>query len=266
MENPSKVMIIDDEESLRSTLTRIFQAAGIHSIAVGDGQQAINLLNDEYSLIFLDIRIPNMDGIETLRGIRRKFPKLPVIMLTGHGSLQSAVDSLRLGATDYLLKPIDPEVLVARTHVVLSEQAKERKKEQIRAQIKTLQLELQQLEKPETRKFDFSRPVPSPQERFLKLGFLILDLQARRATFRDRVLELPPATFDYLAILVRKSPEVVDYRTLVTEAQQYQVGLDEARDLSKWHVHVLRTVLEADPPTPCHLINVRGKGYRLIVD
>ena len=224
------------------------------------------LLNDKFDLVFLDIHLPHMDGIETLRGIRRKFPKLPVIMLTGHGSLQSAVDSMRLGATDYLLKPIDPEVLVARTRVVLSEQATERRKEQIRAQIKALQSELQELEKPASSDLKVSRPMPSPQERFLKLSFLILDLQTRRATFRDRVLELPPASFDYLVVLARKSPDVVDYRTLVTEAQQYQVSLDEARELAKWHVHVLRTALEADPQDPCHLINVRGKGYRLIVD
>jgi DNA-binding response OmpR family regulator len=266
MELPGKVMIIDDEESLRSTLIRILRVAGVNSIAVSDGRTAINLLNDEYCLVFLDIHLPQMDGIETLRGIRHKFPKLPVIMLTGHGSLQSAVDALRLGATDYLLKPIDPEVLVATTRVVLSEQVKERRKEQIRSQISALQSELEKLGKPESSDLGVSRLVPSPQERFLKQGYLILDLQTRRATFRERVLELPPASFDYLVVLARKSPEVVDYRSLVTEAQQYQVNLDEARELAKWHVHVLRNVLEADPKTPCHLINVRGKGYRLIVD
>jgi DNA-binding response OmpR family regulator len=266
MENPSTVMIIDDEESLRSTLTRVLMTAGINSLAVSDGRQAISMLNDNFNLVFLDIHLPHMDGIETLRGIRRKYPKLPVIMLTGHGSLQSAVDSMRLGATDYLLKPVDPEVLVARTRVVLSEQATERRKEQILAKIKTLQAELQALEKPHASDLLVSRPIPSPQERFLKLGFLILDLQTRRATLRARVLELPPASFDYLVVLARKSPEVVDYRKLVTEAQQYQVSLDEARELAKWHVHVLRAALELDPQAPCHLINVRGKGYRLIVD
>ncbi len=173
---------------------------------------------------------------------------------------------MRLGATDYLLKPVDPEVLVARMRVVLSEQATERRKEQIQAQIKALQLELQSLDRPAAGDLRISHPTPSPQERFLKLGYLILDLQTRRATFRDKVLDLPPTSFDYLVVLSRKSPEVVEYRALVTEAQQYQVSLDEARELAKWHVHVLRGALEADPQAPCQLINVRGKGYRLIVD
>jgi DNA-binding response OmpR family regulator len=217
-------------------------------------------------MVFLDIHLPQVDGIETLRSIRQKFPTLPVIMLTGHGSLQTAIDSLRLGATDYLLKPIDPEVLVARTRIVLSEQITEHRKEQIRYQIKALQSELLELEKSKLVDLKATRSISSPQERFFKLGYLILDLQTRRATFRDRVLELPPASFDYLVVLAKKSPEVVDYRTLVAEAQQYQVNLDEARELAKWHIHVLRTGLEADPQEPCYLINVRGKGYRLIVD
>ena len=183
---------------------------------MSDGRQAIQLLNDEYNLVFLDIHLPQMDGIETLRAIRRKFPRLSVIMLTGHGSLQSAVDSMRLGATDYLLKPVDPEVLVARTRVALSEQAAERRKEQILAQINALQSELQELERPAASEMRVSHPAPSPQERFLKLGYLILDLQTRRATFRDKVLDLPPTSFDYLVVLSRKSPEVVEYRALVT--------------------------------------------------
>ncbi len=92
MENTYQVLIIDDEESLRSTLTRILHGAGVRSNAVSDGRKAIQLLNEEYDLVFLDIHLPQMDGIEILRAIRRKFPKLPVIMLTGYGSLQSAVE------------------------------------------------------------------------------------------------------------------------------------------------------------------------------
>ena len=76
MEKPNLVMIIDDEESLRSTLTRILRAAGINSNAASDGRQAIKLLNDEYNLVFLDIHLPQMDGIETLRGNSSQIPKI----------------------------------------------------------------------------------------------------------------------------------------------------------------------------------------------
>ena len=105
-----------------------------------------------------------------------------------------------------------------------------------------------------------------PEDRFFKRGALILDLQARRATFRETVLALPPAAFDYLEVLARHSPEVIPYQTLVIEAQGYRADLMEARELSKWHIHAIRQALEADPSNPQVLLNVRGTGYRLVVD
>jgi DNA-binding response OmpR family regulator len=93
-----------------------------------------------------------------------------------------------------------------------------------------------------------------------------LDLQARRATFGDNILNIPPTTFDYLRVLTKYSPEIVDHQKLVTEAQDYQVSPSEARELAKWHIHVLRNALKDDPQSPRYLITVRGVGYRLIFD
>ena len=103
-------------------------------------------------------------------------------------------------------------------------------------------------------------------ERFLKRGPLILDLQSRRATMGERVLALPPAAFDYLVVLLRHAPDVVQYQTLVAEAQGYQTDRREAQELSKWHIHELREALEPTPSEPRHVLNVRGVGYRLVVD
>jgi DNA-binding response OmpR family regulator len=262
-----KILIIDDESSLRETLGRILQRAGYAVQAAADGQQALDLVHHQaFNLAYLDLHLPGMDGIQILKEIRKLQPKLPVIMLTGFGTLQSAVEALRLGATDYLLKPFDPEVLVARTRVVLDEQAIELRKQELRAQIATLQAELRSLEQETPVQPPSSHPAPEPQNRFYKAGRMVLDLQAKRATFGERVLSLPPATFDYLIVLARHSPEVVSYRTLVTEAQNYQVDNIEARELAKWHMHVLRQALETDPQNPHFLLNVRGVGYRLLVD
>jgi DNA-binding response OmpR family regulator len=262
-----RVLIIDDEESLRITLSRILQAAGCDTFEAGDGQEALSMIKKcDPDLVFLDIRIPRIDGIQVLREIRVEFPKVPVIMLTGHGSLQSAVESLRLGATDYLQKPIDPEILVARVRVLLDEQRQERRKEELRDQIASLQSELRQLEQDSEPALAIPQATPAAQDRFFKRGRLIADIQARRATFGEEVLNLPPATFDYLIVLAKHSPEVVDYRTLVMEAQDYQVSAGEARELAKWHVYVLRSAIEADPQNPRFLINIRGVGYRLVFD
>lgn len=262
-----KVLIIDDEAGLRETLGRILQRAGCDTEVAANGPQALELIQQHnFDLAYLDLHLPGMDGIQILKEIRQHQPKLPVIMLTGYGTLQSAVEALRLGANDYLLKPFDPEVLVARTRVILDEQAVERRKQELRAQIASLEAELHSLEKESPAPPPVILPGPEPQNRFFKIGRMVLDLQAKRATFGDRVLNLPPATFDYLVVLAQHSPEVVNYQTLVTEAQNYQVDGVEARELAKWHMHVLRQALESDPQNPRYLLNVRGTGYRLLVD
>ena len=107
-------------------------------------------------------------------------------------------------------------------------------------------------------------PLPTPDARFLKKGKFILDLQAQRATFKDRVLSLPPTAFEYLVVLARYAPEAVDYQTLVLEAQNYKVELNEARELAKYHIHVLRQELTADTDQDDLLLTVRGVGYRLL--
>jgi two-component system alkaline phosphatase synthesis response regulator PhoP len=261
------VLIIDDEANLRDTLSRILSKAGCETKAAIDGYEAFKLLEkDQFDLVFLDIHLPEVDGLQVLKEIRQRDQKLPVILLTGYGTLQSAVEALRLGATDYLLKPFDPEVLVSRTRMILDEQIKERRKKELQQRIADLQAELQSLEREMPTNFDSGPPIPKPQDRFVKRGQLILDLQARRATFGDSVLDFPPAAFDYLAVLVNHSPEIVDYQTLVKEAQDYQVSMTEARELSKWHIHILRQNLEENPQKPRHVLNVRGVGYRLLVD
>jgi DNA-binding response OmpR family regulator len=260
-----RVLIIDDEKILRETLTRVLNKAGCDTKAAPDGPKALELIDNQmFDLVYLDIHMPKMDGLQILKEIRNRDSDLPVILLTGYATLQSAVEALRLGATDYLLKPFDPEVVVARTRVVIDEQVVFRRKQEIREQILTLQQELNALERVSSS--HPGSPLPAPNDRFLKQGRLILDLQALKATFGEKVLTLPPTAFDYLVVLAKHSPEVVAYQNLVAEAQDYQVEASEARELAKWHVHVLRQELESNPKDPQFVLNVRGVGYRLLVD
>jgi DNA-binding response OmpR family regulator len=272
-----RVLIIDDEAVLRQTLTRILQAAGCETTAVASGLQALATLETTaFDLVYLDLHLPEpsgappVDGLQVLKDIRQRYPRLPVILLTGHGSLHSAVEALRLGAADYLLKPFDPAVLVARTHVLLHEQQIERRRREITEQIAGLQEQLKALDQPATATVA-PAPVGAPaypgsQDRFIKCGGLVLDLQARRAVIGATVLSLPPAAFDYLVVLARHYPAVVDYQTLVVEAQNYQVDANEARELAKWHVHGIRQACAADPENVANILTVRGTGYRLLLD
>jgi DNA-binding response OmpR family regulator len=265
-----RVLIIDDEVNLRQTLTRILRQAGCDVTTASDGPEGLQRLAAvAYDLAYLDIHLPGMDGLQVLKQIHQSYPQLPVILLTGHASLQTAVEAIRLGATDYLVKPVDPETLVARTRTVLAEQALQRRRREIQTQIEALQSELKTLDR-SAGLGDEAAPaanaIPPQTDRFIKHGPLILDVQARRATFGDKVLMLPPAAFDYLVVLVRHAPDVVSYQTLVAEAQGYQTDLRQAQELAKWHIHELREALEPDQPQPRHVLNVRGVGYRLVVD
>jgi DNA-binding response OmpR family regulator len=86
----------------------------------------------------------------------------------------------------------------------------------------------------------------------------------RRVTMNGRAINLPPTSFDYLLVLARHTPSVVDYQTLVSEAQGYETDPHEAQELTKWHIHHIRQALEPDAHNPTFVINVRGIGYRLV--
>lgn len=258
------ILIVDDEDSLRTTLTRVLQVNSCEATSVSDGKEALRQLQREvYDLVFLDLNLPGQDGIQVLSEIRTRYPYLAVVILTGYGSLQTAVEALRLGAIDYLLKPFDPGDLVERAFVILRQQAVEQRKRAIKNQIADLETELAKLE----RDVEPLDNVPNEiSKRYLYIGPFVLDHQTRRATLSGCFLNLPPSSFDYLMVLARRSPEVVPYITLVSEAQRYQVKGGEARELTKWHIHVLRQAIEDNPQKPRYLINVRGIGYRLVVD
>jgi DNA-binding response OmpR family regulator len=262
------ILIIDDEANLRQTFAQILRQAGCHVTTASNGAEAIKRLTGaRYDLAYLDIHLPGgMDGVQVLKEIHNLHTDLPVILFTGHASLQSAVEAVRLGAIDYLLKPIAPEALIARTRTVLADNAIKRRRRELRQQIQQLEDELKALDAPPQTPASAATAKDAPSDRYLRKGKLSLDLQTRRATFGEAALTLPPATFDYLIVLARHTPDTVAYQTLVSEAQGYPADRREAQELAKWHIHELRRVIEPDQRHPQHVINVRGAGYRLIVD
>lgn len=261
------ILVIDDEANLRHTLTRILQRSGYEVTTAEDGEEALRRLADNsFDLVLLDIRLPGLSGLDVLERIRKQDVRIPVILLTAHGSLQSALDAIRLGATDYLLKPVNPELLVSRTQALVREQVLHRRRGEIQFQIEALQTELRALEQGAEENAAPEGGSSVGKDRYLTRGRLVLDLQARRAALADRQLELAPSTFDYLVVLARHAPDVVSYQILVAESQNYLVSPSEARELAKWHIHGLRQALESDPQMPQHILNVRGVGYRLLAD
>jgi DNA-binding NtrC family response regulator len=113
----TKVLIVDDEVDFSSALSERMTSRGLTVETVSNGAEALKKVDSgDYDAIVLDLVMPGMDGIETLKRIRAKKPELQIILLTGHGSIQKGVESVKLGALDFLEKPAELSVLMEKIH------------------------------------------------------------------------------------------------------------------------------------------------------
>ena len=102
-----RILLADDEETFRRSTARLFEQEGYRCDCAEDSEQAGRLLSKEHDVLISDIRMPGNMQFEFLRDVRNRFPMLPIVLVTGYPSVQTAVESLRLSFTDYLLKPVD---------------------------------------------------------------------------------------------------------------------------------------------------------------
>jgi CheY-like chemotaxis protein len=109
-----KVLMVDDEPQFRQATQKVFRKKGFDTLIAANGREALEQLENKPDVVVLDVRMPDMDGNETLEEIRKRSPDLPVIMLTGHGADDSAKRALTQGAFDYLAKPCDIDLLASR--------------------------------------------------------------------------------------------------------------------------------------------------------
>jgi two-component system, OmpR family, KDP operon response regulator KdpE len=263
MTTAKTILIVDDEPTIRLTMARILQREGYSVTTAGSAHEAIQCLQSgPYALTFLDLQMPEMDGVTLLTEIRRVFPGMPIVILTGHGTLRSSIEAVRHGVRDYLLKPVDPAIILTRTRAILREQEQSVRRQEIIVQIQNLIAELQKIDGTETPTANLLTALSST--RFLQRGPFTLDLHARHAMLDERILSLSPTSFDYLVTLARHSPDPVPYETLVTETQGYETSLQEAMELVRWHMHQLRQAIEPEPDNPRFILTVRSVGYRLV--
>jgi DNA-binding NtrC family response regulator len=111
-----RVLIVDDEKPFVDTLVNRFNKRNIDTVGVLSGEEALELMKEKlFDVVILDIKMPGgMDGIETLREIKRIQPLSEVILLTGHGSVETSIEGMKLGAFDYILKPVKLEDLLVK--------------------------------------------------------------------------------------------------------------------------------------------------------
>jgi DNA-binding NtrC family response regulator len=107
------VLLVDDEVEFLETLLKRMRKRDVNVTGVKSGEEALDALSQGVTdVVVLDVKMPGMDGIETLREIRKRYPLIEVIMLTGHANLEVAIEGMELGAFDYLMKPINIDDLL----------------------------------------------------------------------------------------------------------------------------------------------------------
>ncbi len=110
-----KLMVVDDEARFLETIRKTLLKKEIETITADSGEKALELLDTrDIHVVILDVKMPGMDGIETLRQIKARHPLVEVIMLTGHATVESAVEGMKSGASDYVMKPADIDVIIAK--------------------------------------------------------------------------------------------------------------------------------------------------------
>jgi DNA-binding NtrC family response regulator len=129
-----KVLIVDDEEEFVETIVKRLNDRGLKATGVTSGRQALDVMQTlDFDVVILDVKMPGMDGIETLREMKKRKPLTEVIMLTGHGSVESGIQGLQLGAYNYVMKPVPLDELLEQMNQAYERKLIEEERKQVAA-------------------------------------------------------------------------------------------------------------------------------------
>lgn len=231
------ILVVDDEPVARQSLTDILKLEGYIVSAVPNGQAAVeHVRTHAVDLMIVDLKMPGMDGLEVIQVVNQTSPETEIILLTAHGSMDSAVQALRLRIHDYLSKPASPPQILASVKKGLS------------------------------RRTTKSRVVASStndnaQDIFALKDGTAVDLSRRQIKFKTKVEHLTPAEGRLLRILMENEGKVFSHRELVLLVQGYDTTQQEAPEILRPLVSRLRHKLEAFPSLSEKVVSVRGTGY-----
>ncbi len=257
MHNPASILIVDDEPNVRFILQRTLEKEKYEVDTADNGRAAIaKIQQTTYDLILLDLQMKPVGGIEVLKAVRSCDPDTVVIILTGHSTVESAVEALRLGAFDYLFKPVLPKALRQRVREGLDRRQEIQQRMHVLKQVDTLRAAFMDLEAQSGAARKKQR-----DEHSYNSGKITIDLQRRTATLGSRPLDLTTAEFNVLMCLVQQAPKAVSPRELVNQALEYDADENEAAEIIKFHIHHLRKKIETDPLRPRFIKTIRYKGY-----
>jgi DNA-binding response OmpR family regulator len=257
---PGTILIVDDEENIRAGLQTILSRDGHQVRDAANGEEAIRLLETfDFEVAVVDIRMPGLSGVELLHEIRNRWPAVSVILLTGHGTLETAITAVKEGAYDYLLKPAQPEDIRKIVKKALVEARRRREQDHLLASLQTSLKRLGVLEADSP----LAEKTSHSEKKRITIGDLQINLQAYEVRRNDVPISLTPSEFQLLVTLASRPGEVIDYNTLVKMSLDYEAEPWEAKELIKRHIFSLRQKIELKPSSPEYILNVRGVGYRI---
>ena len=221
------ILVVDDEPKIAQLARDYLEHAGFTVLTAADGRTGLARARENSpDLIVLDLRLPDLDGLDVTRALRKDSP-VPIIMLTARGEESDKLIGLELGADDYIVKPFSPKELVARVRAVL-------------------------------RRWEHATAADAD---VLRAGDLVLDVPRMRVTAGSRPVELSPSEFQLLTALARHPGRVFTRGQLLDAL--HGVAFESYERAIDAHVKNLRRKLEPDPRRPRYILTVYGVGYRL---
>jgi DNA-binding response OmpR family regulator len=230
------IVIIEDNETLALGLRTSLEVEGYKVECIADGEAGLQWLQQhEPDLIVLDLMLPGLNGFEVLRRYRSRGGTAAVLILSARDQEVDKVQGFRIGADDYVVKPVGVLEFLARVEAIIRR--------------------LTPASRGSSSGTDGnSRPA---QHRF---SDVVVDLRTRTVMRAGKPVDLSPMEFDFLAFLIDSGGDIVSRETLMQQVWRYSLGVT-SRTVDQ-HVARLRNKLEPDPAQPRHLITVRKAGYR----
>jgi DNA-binding response OmpR family regulator len=236
----ANLLVVDDEPITRQSLTDILLLEGYNVNSVPNGEAAIDHVRlYPVDLIVLDLRMPGMGGMEVMRALSQLSQDTEIILLTAHGSMETAVDALRYRVHDYLLKPASPRQILESVERGLTRRAA----------------------KLEQRRNGIFEPTDIPPLVVRFADGTVVDNTRRIVERGTEIVQLTPAEGHLLKVFVENPGKVYSHRELVLLVQGYEVSQREAQEILRPLISRLRHKIEHFPVLYEHVISVRGTGY-----
>jgi two-component system alkaline phosphatase synthesis response regulator PhoP len=263
------ILVVDDEGAIRYSISKTLQRVGYQVHTAASGEEALEMMQrQDYDVVLTDIRMPGLTGVELLARIKEQAPDAVVILLTGYASLETAIESLRLGAHDYLVKPSSSQDIRQSVAQGLERARNMRHRRvllrAIRENVEELAGNAMQESFVDTKAKQpmAGTPVVTPVTT-MTIGPLTIYPGRYQISVGDQPIDLTPTEFDLLLYLAAHRGRVVPCSELVRDVRGYSLEEHEAREVIRPHVSNLRRKLKASGQNPNIIVNVRGIGYRL---